>query len=245
MSCHRTIAVIPVRPWMKRASAGLLCLASACQSAPAPPRPPEPAPSVAAPLRALVVEAAAPFSPSIVRFAPDSAARLATLARDSVSVQLAPGLGLNPWAPEGLVSDPIGIAFDENGRMFVTSTARTGRDEVDIRAHSDWMVPSITFKDVEDKRAFYTRVLAPENSARNQWLKDWNGDGSSDWRDLTFHKERLYRLEDTNGDGIADFSQKILEDFNDLVSDVAHGVLAYGNDVCRTVSPERPCRGAR
>ena len=223
---------------MKRASAGLLCLGSACQSAPAPPRLPEPVPAVAAPLRALVVEAAAPFSPSIVRFAPDSAARLATLGRDSVSVQLAPGLGLEPWAPEGLVSDPIGIAFDENGRMFVTSTARTGRDEVDIRAHSDWMVPSITFKDVEDKRAFYTRVLAPENSARNQWLKDWNGDGSSDWRDLTFHKERLYRLEDTNGDGIADFSQKILEEFNDLVSDVAHGVLAYRNDLYLTVSPD-------
>ena len=51
------------------------------------------------------------------------------------------------------------------------------------------MVPSITFKDVEDKRAFYQRVLAPENSAQNQWLKDWNGDGSRDWRDLTFHKE--------------------------------------------------------
>ncbi|HTK68867.1 MAG TPA: heme-binding protein, partial [Candidatus Eisenbacteria bacterium] len=160
------------------------------------------------------------------------------MARDSVSVRLAPGLGLDPWAPEGLVADPIGIAFDETGRMFVTSTARTGRDEVDIRAHSDWMVPSITFKDIEDKRAFYTRVLAPENSARNQWLKDWNGDGSSDWRDLTFHKERLYRLEDTNGDGIADFSQKILEDFNDLVSDVAHGVLAYGNDLYLTVSPD-------
>ena len=106
-----------------------------------------------------------------------------------------------------MVSDPIGIAFDENGRMFVTSTARTGRDEIDIRAHSDWMVPSITFKDIEDKRAFYKRVLAPENSAQNQWLKDWNGDGSRDWRDLTFHKERLYRLEDTNGDGMADVSR--------------------------------------
>jgi putative membrane-bound dehydrogenase-like protein len=137
-----------------------------------------------------------------------------------------------------MVSDPIAIALDERGRMFVTSTARTGRDEIDIRGHSDWMVPSITFKDIEDKRAFYKRVLAPENSAQNQWLKDWNEDGSHDWRDLTFHKERLYRLEDTNGDGIADFSQKILEDFNDLVSDVAHGVLVRGNDLYLTTSPD-------
>jgi putative heme-binding domain-containing protein len=153
-------------------------------------------------------------------------------------VRLAPGLEVDLWAPEGLVSDPIGIAFDDQGRMFVTSTARTGRDEIDIRGHSDWMVPSITFKDIEDKRAFYKRVLAPENSAQNPWLKDWNGDGSRDWRDLTFHTERLYRLEDTNGDGIADFSQKTLEDFNDLVSDVAHGILAYRNDLYLTVSPD-------
>jgi quinoprotein glucose dehydrogenase len=82
-----------------------------------------------------------------------------------VSVQLAPGLKVSLWAPEGMVSDPIAIALDERGRMFVTSTARTGRDEIDIRGHSDWMVPSITFKDIEDKRAFYKRVLAPENSA--------------------------------------------------------------------------------
>jgi putative membrane-bound dehydrogenase-like protein len=186
----------------------------------------------------LVVEAATSFSPSVVRFTPDSATRLAKLGRDSVSLRLAPGLEASLWAAEQLVSDPIGIAFDEKGRMFVTSTARTSRAEIDIRAHSDWMVPSITFKDIEDKRAFYKRVLAPENSAQNQWLKDWNGDGSRDWRDLTWHKERLYRLEDTNGDGIADFSQLILEDFNDVVSDVAHGVLAYRNDLYLTTSPD-------
>ena len=190
------------------------------------------------PFQPLVVERVAEFPASIVRFSPDSAARLAKLARDSVRLQVAPGLEVNLWAPEGLISDPIGIGFDERGRMFVTRTARTNRDEIDIRAHPDWMVPSITFTDVEDKRAFYQRVLAPENSAKNQWLKDWNGDGSRDWHDLTFHKEGLYRLEDTNGDGIADFSQRILEDFHDLVTDVAHGVLAYKNDLYLTVSPD-------
>src|SRR4029434_10470020 len=100
MTCHRTITVSPARAWMKRASAGLLCLGSACQSAPTPPRLAEPTPSVSAPLRGLVVEAAAPFSPSVVRLTPDSAARLATLGRDSMAVQLWPGLELSLWAPE-------------------------------------------------------------------------------------------------------------------------------------------------
>ncbi|MEX2153469.1 MAG: HEAT repeat domain-containing protein [Gemmatimonadaceae bacterium] len=185
-----------------------------------------------------MVEAVAPLSPSIVRLSSDSAARLVKLGRDSVSIQVAPGLEFSLWGPETLVADPIGIGFDEQGRLYVTSTARSSRAEIDIRGHSDWMVPSITFTDIEDKRAFYQRVLAPERSTQNQWLNDWNKDGSRDWHDLTLHKERLYRLEDTNGDGIADLSQKVFEDLNDLVTDVAHGVLAFRNDLYLTVSPD-------
>ena len=225
---------------MRRASLGFLCLLFACQSAsaPAPAIPPSPVLATAAPVRPLVVERVAPFTSTVVRLSPDSAARLAKLGRDSVTVQLATGLELKLWAPETLIADPTSIAFDDQGRMYVTRTSRTSRDEIDIRGHSDWMMASIAFTDVEDKRAFYKRVLAPENSAKNNWLKDWNGDGSRDWRDLTFHKEGLYRLEDTNGDGIADYSQLMLEDFNDLVSDVAHGVAYHDGDLFLTVSPD-------
>ena len=205
-----------------------------CRSASAP----EAAPVAPVPIRALVAEPVAPFAAAVVRFSPDSAVRLSKLGRDSTSIQTAPGLEISLWAPEKLVSDVIGIGFDDRGRLFATSTARSSQDEIDIRGHADWMVSSITFKDVEDKRAFYQRVLAPEKSAQNAWLTDWNKDGSRDWRDLTFHKEGLYRLEDTNGDGVADYSQRILEDFNDLVTDVAHGVLSYGNDLYLTVSPD-------
>ncbi|MFL5620830.1 MAG: HEAT repeat domain-containing protein [Gemmatimonadaceae bacterium] len=209
----------------------------ACQSVPVPE--PSTAPvATSAPARALVSVPVPPFAATTVRFSADSAMKLSQAGRATVSAPLAPGLELSLWAPEGMVSDPIGISFDDRGRLYVTQTARTDRDEIDIRGHQDWMVPSITFKDIEDKRAFYQRVLAPENSAKNTWLKDWNGDGSRDWKDLTFHKEKLWRLEDTNGDGVADQSQLVLEDFNDLVSDVLHDVLAYKNDVYVTISPD-------
>ena len=231
---HPFLPVTPVVPARLPAVLTLVLLA-ACATTPAPEVSARPVTGVTRPL---VVEQVAAFTPTIVRLSPDSAARLAKAGRDSVPVQLAPGLALSLWAPEPLISDPIGIAFDERGRMFVTRTARTNRDEIDIRAHSAWMVPSITFTDVEDKRAFYKKILAPEKSAENAWLKDWNGDGSRDWRDLTSHKESLYRVEDTNGDGIADFSQLILSDFSDLVTDVAHGVVSYKNDLYLTVSPD-------
>src|SRR5262245_2844506 len=103
---------------IKLASVGILSLLIVCRSAAAQ----TPAP---VPVKPLAVENAAPFTPSVVRFSPDSAARLAKLGRDSAaSVQLSPGLKLSLWAPEGLISDPIGIGFDDRGRLFVTRTSR-------------------------------------------------------------------------------------------------------------------------
>ncbi len=80
-----------------------------------------------------MAEPVAAFAPDVVRLPPDSAARLAKLGRDAVPVQLAPGLELTLWAPEPLIADPIGLAFDARGRAFVTRTTRTDRAEIDIR----------------------------------------------------------------------------------------------------------------
>ena len=216
---------------------GLIGALTACQSAPSPTPAPEPI-TAALPVRALVVDSVPAFTPSVVRLSPDSALRLSKEGRAAVSAEVAPGLELSLWAPETMVADPIGVSFDDRGRMFVTSTRRSKRGEIDIRQHPDWMIESITFKDIEDKRAFYKRVLAPENSAKNGWQTDFNKDGSHDWRDLTVNKDAVFRLEDTNGDGVADVSQLVLEDFHDVVSDVAQGVLAYKNDLYVTIAPD-------
>ena len=240
MPTERTKGLIQLSPWSRLGSIGLMAALASCQSAvPAPETGPTPsAATAAAPARPLVVEPVQAFTPVTVRFTPDSVAKLAKAGREAVTAKVAPGMELSLWAPESMVADPIGISFDERGRMYVTQTTRTNRNEIDIRAHPDWMVPSITFKDVEDKRAFYKTILAPERSAQNTWLKDFNKDGSRDWRDLTTHKEKLWRVEDTNNDGVADVSQLVLEDFNDLVTDVLHDVLAYKNDVYVTISPD-------
>ena len=223
--------------WCTLRPIGLLCVLTACQGTPSPAPAPEPV-AAAVTVRALEVDSVPTFTPSIVRLSPDSALVLSKAGRAAVGAEVAPGLELSLWAPESMVADPIGVSFDERGRMFVTSTRRSKRGEVDIRAHPDWMIESITFKDVEDKRAFYKRVLAPENSAKNGWQVDWNKDGSHDWRDLTVNKEAVFRLEDTNGDGVADVSQLVLEDFHDEVTDVAQGVLSYKNDLYVTIAPD-------
>ena len=155
-----------------------------------------------------------------------------------VKPQLAPGLTATLWGIDSLVISPIAIDIDDQGRIYYTTTDRQKNSEFDIRGFRNWEIPSISFKTVEDRRKFLHKEFSPENSERNKWLKDLNGDSSHDWRDLTVEKEFVYRLEDINGDGVADRSLKVVEDFNDEVTDVAGGLLSYGDDLYVAVAPD-------
>jgi quinoprotein glucose dehydrogenase len=179
----------------------------------------------------------APARPATVRLTPIEAAAMAKEARQKVSVETAPGLELTLWASERLLVDPVAIDLDERGTAYVTSTTRNNLP-LDIRQHPDWFPIVHTLKTVEDLRAFYRRELAPERSAKNTWITDFNKDGSHDLRDFTELKERVYRIQDTDGDGFADESRVFAEGFNeDPVWDVAAGVLSHDGDLFLGVPP--------
>ena len=176
-------------------------------------------------------------APQQVRLTPADAARLAKEARQKVKVEVPPGLELTLWAAESLVTDPIAIDVDPQGTVYVTSSARNNLP-LDIRGHQDWMPIVHTLRTVEDLRNFYRKVMAPENSAKNTWIQDVNNDGSRDIRDLAEFKERLHRIQDTDGDGFADLSQIMKEGFNDDPTwDVAGGVLYDEGDIVFGVPP--------
>ncbi len=179
-----------------------------------------------------------PISKRIKRLAPEKAVEMAKAVEALVKPQLAEGLSLNVWGVDSLVSDPIGIDIDDFGRLYYTRTNRQKNSEFDIRGHQDWEIESNRLQTVEDKRAFLRRVLSPANSKKNEWLKDVNGDGSHDWRDMTVEKEQVFRLEDTNNDGVADLSKLVVDDFHDETTDVMGGVLSDGNDLYVTVAPD-------
>ncbi|MBX2900746.1 MAG: HEAT repeat domain-containing protein [Cyclobacteriaceae bacterium] len=174
----------------------------------------------------------------IKQLEPAVAAALSQSIQKTVVPQIDSGLTLTLWGSDSLVADPVSIDIDDHGRIYYTRTNRQKNSEFDIRGHQDWEIGSIQLQTIEEKRAFLKKVLAPELSSKNQWLADLNSDGSHDWRDLTIQKEHIYRIEDTDGDGYADKSQLVVEDFNDETTDAAGGVLKHGNDLFVAIGPD-------
>ena len=172
-----------------------------------------------------------------MRISQADAARLAKEARAKVKVDVPDGLELTLWAPETLVDDPIAIDVAADGTVYATSSSRANLP-LDIRGHQDWVPTVHTLRTVEDLRSFYRKIMTPENSAKNVWIPDLNKDGIRDIRDLSEYKERLHRIQDSDGDGIADFSQLMREGFNeDPTWDVVGGVLYHEGDVIFGMAP--------
>lgn len=158
---------------------------------------------------------------------------------DELSFTLADGLTAHLWASEELLSDPVALHMDDYGRAWVSSTERRRAVDLDIRRHRDWMVESITFETLEDRRNFIHQELASERSDLNrEWLEDFNEDGVHDWRDLMVHKESVFMLEDPSDSGHATRSQLFVRDFHEEVTDVANGVLYHEGDVYLGISPD-------
>ncbi len=179
-----------------------------------------------------------PVTPDVIQRGAAEVAEHAAKVRGEAGVKLSNGLEFQLWADESLLYDPIAIDIDGQGRLYVTQTGRRRSPDVDIRQHRDWMKTSLTFRTVDDRLDFLRRTLTPSQSAQNTWLDDVNEDGSHDSRDLLTKKERVSRIEDTDGDGRADRSTVLLEDFRTEATDVAGGLLVDGQDMYVAVSPD-------
>lgn len=166
------------------------------------------------------------------------ARRMAQDIKSQMALKLAPGLVMDVWATDTLAPDPIAMSIDDQDRVYITRTNRQKNSEFDIRGHQDWMTRSIALQTVEERRAFLHDIFAPEKSAENTWLPDLNQDSLHDWRDLAVEKEEVWRLEDTDGDGLADKSTRVVEDFHEEITDVAGALLVRDHDMFIGVGPD-------
>ncbi|HEX9957566.1 MAG TPA: heme-binding protein, partial [Fibrella sp.] len=174
----------------------------------------------------------------VIREDPGQGLANAKATRDKAALKLADGLQVSLWASDSLAPDPVAISIDDKGRVYLTRTNRQKNSEFDIRGYRNWMTESISFQSVEDRRKFLRSTFDPSKSKQNEFLKDLNQDGSHDWRDLTVEKDEVWRLEDTNNDGLADVSTRILNDFFEEISDVAGGLLVRAEDAFVAIAPD-------
>ncbi len=163
------------------------------------------------------------------------------LVASYASAVVATGAEVKPftWSGDLNVPDPTSVTLDEAGNAYVASTTRRKSADLDIREHRVWIPDDVGLTSPADKLAFYQRELAPGKlkSARGG-LKDHNKDGSIDWKDLTHFQERIYKLSDTDRDGVADKITVFAEGFNSPVSGIAAGVLYFDGWVYVTAIPD-------
>ncbi len=132
------------------------------------------------------------------------------------------GLKASVFATEPLVINPVAISQDERGRWYVAETYRQEKGVEDNRAHSNWLENDIAARTVEDRLAT---------------LRKFYPDAAAFAKKFTTETERLTRIEDSDGDGVAD-KEVILDDhFRDPLDGTMAGVLARGSDVWVTNIP--------
>jgi quinoprotein glucose dehydrogenase len=151
-----------------------------------------------------------------------------------------PTLEFRKWSGTINVPDPVAVSVDALGRVFATQTRRRKIQDLDIREHREWIADDVGLSSVEDKRRFFHRVLAigGDEDQQSRHVEDWNHDGVHDWRDLTVVSEVIYRLVDSDDDGLADEISVFAEDFKTEVTGIAAGVLAFEDDIYATIAPD-------
>ena len=148
-------------------------------------------------------------------------------------------LTVKKWSGAINVPDPVSVAVDPQGRVYVTATTRRKVGDLDIREHRMWVPNDVALSSVAEKSAFYRAVLAPGKMRQPRGgLADHNKDGSIDWQDLTHFSERIYQLRDTDGDGVADKMTVFAEGFNTDVTGIAAGVMYHDGWVYATIAPD-------
>jgi quinoprotein glucose dehydrogenase len=93
-------------------------------------------------------------------------ARAAPFCRSSQGLKkfaVARGFKVEVFAAEPLLQNPVSIAFDERGRLYVVETHRRRTSVFDIRNFPEWLDSDFSLRTVDDRLNFLKRTVVPEN----------------------------------------------------------------------------------
>ncbi len=135
--------------------------------------------------------------------------------------RLATPLRVDVWAAEPMLANPVAMAFDARGRLYVAETFRFGHGVPDTRGMQKWLDDDLACKTVADRVAMYRK-----------WLD------KNEFASYGVASERVQLLEDTKAAGRADRSTVFAEGFRNPADGVAAGVLVNRGDVYFACIPD-------
>lgn len=135
-----------------------------------------------------------------------------TTAQEAKRVVPIPGAGMQvrEWASHPLVHDPVAIDIDPQGRVYVAETGRQDLGVVDNRTSGFWLYEDLAARTTADRLAYFKKY---------EGMREGGMDWYTRWADL------IRRVEDTDGDGIADTVTDFAGPFNDPLDGTGAGVL--------------------
>ncbi|QDU38833.1 Quinoprotein glucose dehydrogenase B precursor [Maioricimonas rarisocia] len=172
------------------------------------------------------------------------------------------GVEVELFAAEPMLANPVAFCIDEQGRVYVAETFRQSKGVEDNRGHMDWLERDLALTTVEERRKMFEDFLGEEVASyseehdRVRLLIDEDADGKADkatvfadgfndvvegtgagvlaWRGDVWYTciPKLWKLEDTNGDGVADVRETLHDGYGVRVAFRGHDMhgLVLGPD---------------
>ena len=134
-------------------------------------------------------------------------------------VRVPKGLQIDLFAAEPLLANPVAFCFDEKGRCFVAETFRIQQGVTDNRDHMSWLDDDLASRTVADRVALYRKHLKEQFGT------------------YEIAHDRVRRIEDTDGDGVADKATVFADGFHQAADGIGAGVLARQGNVYYTCIP--------
>lgn len=142
------------------------------------------------------------------------------LAAVAKRIKAPEGLEVSLFASEPLLANPVSFCIDERNRFFVAETFRLHAGVTDNRDHAYWVDDDLASRTVADRVAMYRRHLKEQfdTYAREQ--------------------DRVRRVEDTDGDGVADRTTVLVDGFSNAEDGIGAGLLARKGKVYFACVPD-------
>jgi quinoprotein glucose dehydrogenase len=131
------------------------------------------------------------------------------------------GMKVELFAAEPMVKNPVAICLDEKGRVFVAETFRQNKGVDDNRARGYWLLDDLASKRVEDRLLMYEK---------------WKQRVPMTY--YTTREDRVRRLEDRDGDGVADHATIFSDHYNAPLDGTGAGLIARDGNVYFTCIPK-------